>query len=284
MIRKKIILTVIFSIFVLNLFAFEKFDFHVGKRNPPPPPPPRNNKYDDDADSFLPDLFVMLWVANNFFVTFDDYPYADGEYLNFFTKKSITIIDDSAKNDDTLLVPEGKEQSYRYVIDTGVFAFPSKSIIGNEIRIEGYIWKFFGPVLENTFYIKNLFSENQVDKLKGNLKLGGQISLAHSIFFDMSWFVQWTHWYDFSKGKQLNGANCGIIIRSYPANPVIIEYRFTYQDFFDDPTDTFCESHLELGIELNSPYEIYAAWKFTKDNLFSDQTFNGFSFGVKYNF
>lgn len=280
--KKKIILTILLSVFALNLFAYGEIGVQLEKRNPPPPPPPPQHHHEyEENDSVLSEMFALLWLANNIFLTFDDYPYADGKYLNFFSKETINSMNDSVAVDENLSESEPKEQFYRFVLETGIIAFPSKLIIGNETRFEGYIWKFFGPVFENILYANNLFSDYQNFYLRGNLKLGGQLSIMHANYCDVSFFVQWLHWYG---QERFNGVGCGIIIRSYPAKPILFEYRLSFQNFFKNPENFFFEAHIELGIELNSPYEIYAAWKLTQDNLFIQGRMYGFSLGVKYNF
>lgn len=291
MMKKRILFSVFAVAFSLNLFAVEVQSVRR-EPSPPPPPPPRRPMY-DETSSFFADFFAVLWLLDNVFVTFDDYPYADGLYLNFFTPNTlnpkISENENSKQNDNSgaiedsdIIVPIGKkEQFYRFDLETGVFCFPTQKRIGNETRFEGYIWKFFGPVFENDIYSDKIFSSSQKDFL-GNVRLGGQLSLFHSNLFDASFFVQWSYFY--GSYANLNGVNCGFIIRSYPLKPILLETRFNFQDFFDDPSETFFECHIELGIELNSPYEVYVAWKLVEDFIFTDDIFSGFAFGIKYNF
>lgn len=298
MMRKRILISILTVVVSLNLFAVE---VHSVRRNPPPPPPhhhhhPRHHpEPKDETSSFFADLFVSLWFLNNVFVTFDDYPYADGFYLNFFTQNTLnpnifenensTQDDNSgAIEDSDIIIPiRKKEQFYRFNLESGLFCFPSQKRIGNETRFEGYIWKFFGPVFENDIYSEKIFSNSQNDFI-GNVRLGGQLSLLHSNLFDVSFFVQWSYFYGIYTNLNLNGVNCGFIIRSYPMKPILFEMRFNFQDFFDNLAENYFECHIEIGVELNSPYEVYVAWKLIEDFIFTDDIFFGFAFGMKYNF
>lgn len=293
--RKRILISILAVVFSLNLFAVEVKSVRREPPPPPPPPPPHHHHPEprDEASSFFTDLFVSLWLLDNIFVTFDDYPYADGFYLNFFTPNTLNpnILknENSSQNDNSgaiedsdIIIPVGKkEQFYRFDLETGVFCFPSQKRFGNETRFEGYIWKFFGPVFENDIYSEKIFSNSQKDFV-GNVRLGGQLSLFHSNLFDVSFFVQWSYFY--GTYTNLGGVNCGFIIRSYPMKPILLETRFNIQDFFDNPAENYFECHIELGIELNSPCEVYVAWKLIEDFIFTDDIFSGFAFGIKYNF
>ncbi len=245
------------------------------RKSPPPPRPKRVQRFRNELSNTISDLIVSLWLLNNVSLTFDDYPYADGKYLNFPLEETLSDIGDEIK-----IQTESKEQFYRFTVETGIFYHPSMNLVGNESRFEGYIWKFFGPVLENTIFTQDLF-DFQPSSFSGNLKLGGQLSILHSNYFDLSNFVQWS--YIYGKSMNASGISFGFILRSYPINPILLEWRCTFQDFFVSEKLIF-ESHLELGLELNSPAEVYVAYKYYNDCVFSNTESNGFSCGIKYNF
>ncbi len=307
--KKKGFVLVLFFVVACQIFANSKnqnitFSFDENakvkvsqSRYPPPPPRPRPPRHyvESRLSDFFGDIFALIWLADNLGVTFDDYPYSDGRYLNFFTPNVFSFgeefyFDDSddSDNSENFEDPEfenppkkNKEQSYRFALETGFFYFPSQQIYGNETRVEGYIWKFFGPVFENTLYANTNSFTDFSENFCGNLRLGGQISLIHSNFFDTSFYMQWTYWY--GKFVNLNGFNFGMIVRSYPMNPVLVEWRFNIQNFANTDNIIF-DSHLELGIELNSPFEIYLAWKYRQDEILTNTSSHAFAGGIKYNF
>lgn len=301
--KKRIFVMILFSVITCQIFANpknqnnivfnlnENTNLNVSKvhyrRHPPRPRRPSRHHYESTFSDFIGDVFGMLWLFNNIGVTFDDYPYSDGRYLNFFTQKMFAFsdefyFDDSDGSGNFKNPPKkNKEQSYRFALETGIFYFTSEKIMGNESRFEGYIWKFFGPVFENTLYAnKNSFSDFS-ENFCGNLRLGGQFSLIHSNFFDTSFFMQWTYWY--GQSLKLSGFNFGFIVRSYPIKPALFEWRCNFQCF--DYTDSIIfDSHLELGIELNSPFEVYVAWKYRQDEVIAKNISNAAAAGIKYNF
>lgn len=298
--KKKIFVLVLFSVVACQIFANPKnqnitFKFNENgnvkiSQTRYPPPPPRHY-HESTLSDFFGDIFAIIWLADNLGVTFDDYPYSDGRYLNFFTPSVFSFgeefysdnsddFDDSENPEFENPPKKNKEQSYRFTLESGLFYFPGQNVFGNESRFEGYIWKFFGPVFENTLYAnKNSFTDFS-ENFCGNLRLGGQLSLIHSNFFDTSFFMQWTYWYG---TINLSGFNFGFIVRSYPVKPALFEWRCNFQCF--DYTDSIIfDSHLELGIELNSPLEVYVAWKYRQDDIITNNISNAVAAGIKYNF
>ena len=252
-------------------------------RKAPPPPSARRQAYINiDNNNLISNFFVALWALDNIGVSFDDYPYADGKYLNFEVSEIFEDSEDSesAENAENSSEEKAKEQFYRFSLGTGFFYYPSTKLFGNENRFEGYIWKFFGPVFESTSFAQDCFG-SEAFSFSGNLKLGGQISIIHSNYFDLSNFLQWS--YIYGNSIKASGICFGFILRSYPVNPILLEWRVSVQNFFVTE-ETILESHLELGIELSSPVELYVNYRYYNDCIFTNSTSNGFSCGVKYNF
>jgi len=230
----------------------------------------------DTATDLLSDIFSLLWLINNITVTFDTYPYANGKYLNFsgFSLSSNDTLSDSAMQD------------WRFEIETNAFVFPKK-VWGNESRLEGILWKFIGPVFENTIYwpigdwddnndFKDHPSElppldvaqdfiNTDRNYAGNVRLGGQLSLWYSNPLSLAFFLQWSNWYG---AMDCNGVVLGLIAKSYPVDPILIEWRGTIQSLSDKyKVEDIFESHLEVGAMVAPRIEIYGAWKYTHNPL-----------------
>ncbi|MBQ4237499.1 MAG: hypothetical protein II716_11785, partial [Treponema sp.] len=58
-----------------------------------------------------------------------------------------------------------------------------------------------------------------------------------------------------------------LIARSYPASPVLLEWRGTIGFMAKDggaeySPDFNWESHLEVGMMINGPLEVFAAWRY----------------------
>ncbi len=227
----------------------------------------------DYGDSILDDIFSLLWLINNLTVSFDTYPYANGKYLSFAEL--------FGSSGDSLAF-----QDWRFEIETGAFIFPKKAW-GNESRLEGILWKFIGPVFENTIYwptgdwddnndfeshpsqlppvevAADMFDPDR--KYAGNVRLGGQLSLWYTNPLSLAVFLQWSNWYG---ATDCSGIAAGFIAKSYPVNPILIEWRGTMQSLKDKfKTGTIYESHLEVGAMVAPRIEVYGAWKYTHNPL-----------------
>lgn len=232
----------------------------------PRPNSPSSSSDNTSIAGVIFELLLDLSFYNNIMADFDNYPYA--------TRPSYITL---KQNTDT--------QFYRFTIDTNGFFTPGYNTAGNEIRLEGYIWKFFGPVFENNF------SYDFNNGLKfGKMDLGMQFSLCQFSPFSMVFDIKWEHLYG---TKYYNGVNFGFGFRSYPSKPLILEYRADWGLFSNSgdkinsdtgirKNSTF-KSHLEAGCMLNSPAEIYGFWDYTTDGFYNRKA-NSFGAGIKYHF
>lgn len=212
------------------------------------------------------ELLITLSYYNNIMASYDNYPYATrNNYINLGEK------------DDT--------QFYRFTADTSLVFVPSLNAYGNDFRFEGYIWKFFGPVFENRIIV-DPYNNTQY----GEMDLGMQFSVFQFSLCSMIVDIKWEHLYGI---KYYNGVNLGFGLKSYPINPLVIEYRAEWGYFNKSGNDidpytgirknsTF-KSHLEAGAMLSSPVELYGYWDYIKDG-FAYRTDNIFGIGVKYHF
>ena len=234
-----------------------------------------SSKSDDNENTTLAGIFFeilfeisnQIWIFSHMNADYDIAPYANRpKYIDFKAEEWET------------------EKFYRYTFETGVFFFPQDLTIGNESRIEGITYKFFGPVFENTIFTSfKPVAENNY-WLEGNLRLGGAINLVNFNVFNAALHLQWSHWYGL---KTIDGLNIGFILRSYPIKPVLLEWRVNWQAFLTEENysdfSAYFESNLELGIMTGKRTELYAAWKYVNDR-YNDIIKNGASTGVKLHF
>lgn len=274
--------TFIFSISAQNLFLYEKnpssqIQLTAAKPNRPgnteKPNRPGNtkNNEDDDDSTFTQILFEIIfdicdqiWIFSHINADYDIAPYANrSSYIDFKAEEWQA------------------EKFFRYTFETGAFFFPKDLTVGNESRIEGITYKFFGPVFENTVFTNLKLSSNKKSWLEGNLRLGGQLNLLNFNMLNIALNMQWTHWYG---SKTIDGMCIGFTFRSYPAKPVLLEWRTNWQAYIseDEYNDfsTYYESHLELGIMTSKQTEVYGAWKYVNDR-YNDKIKNGVATGVK---
>lgn len=239
------------------------------------------------------EILAGLWVVNNITVTFEPYPYAqEGKYLIFGDLNAKSNFDSAYTGSDedssASQSQEIKSRVFRFAADTAMFWMNGFNI-GNETRIEGYLFKFFGPVFENTLYCRNayLFGENGNDA--GNLRLGGELALIQTNMISAAFLVQWDHWYGSLKA---DGTTVGFIIRSYPVKPLLLEWRTIWHCIpYESASDSgyvMWESILEAGFMVWRNIELFASWRHLDTTQFvswmGNTVYNGVSAGVRIHF
>ena len=220
-------------------------------------------KGDSLGESIMEFIFDIILI-NGIITSYDEYPYNDGNFIRF--------------GEDI-----GVAKNHWFTVETGLFSFPTLGINGNETRFTGYAFKMFGPVIENQLW-GNLDSIMAKDSegLCGNLKIGGEVAVFQTNPVSVGLLCEWTMLYGGNENPK-NGVLLGTVIRSYPAKPVLLQWRFHVGLFPDDGDRSVYESHLEIGLMPNGRVEIYGAWKWI-DNEFEGYNGHGFAFGGKVHF
>lgn len=240
----------------------------------------------DTSESLFAELLAFLIIAcgvgyywlNN--VRFFDYPYedddfvspADGKYIVRGTLSGLSFTD------------PGYNRS-RFSLDTSLVYLHGFGM-GNETRFEGLLFPYAGPCFENLALCN--FKKGDFDftkkGLRDNLRIGGEISLFQTNILSAYFIIQYATWFgnDFSDYK--NGCNVGILLRSYPIKPLVIEWRFNAENF---PHEFMVmESDLHLGLMIRR-YEFFAAWKMLdflnsgEDESEHFKTLHGCTFGAR---
>lgn len=283
----------------------------------------------DIFSDFIVDIFSLLWAYDNLIITFDEYPYANGAYMNFSDPASSNIYGgyygdyygnysyyDYEDDDPWVATPSGgyygnsdpsysrssnassmRTRPFRFAADASMFYQPGYGT-GEAFRFEGLLWKFFGPVFE---YSMNCDLPEGLNVTKGltvteklsegeyrrNLRLGAEFALFQTNFLSAYWLIQWSKLYNPKLTGNTSALLNGLIFRSYPFEPVLLEYRINVQDFSasdsSDDTNLVMESHLEIGLMLQSRWEIYGAWNFVYNDIYKF-TSHGGEAGVRIHF
>lgn len=292
---KKIICVILCASFLCNgvLFAGERNDVKkdkdirterpasskkAKKKTPPPSTPRHRNRRDSLSDTLIEafaelfvDLLIDVAVETNRLVVFDDYPYATSDYFIQYQNEEIDVF------------PSRVSQ---FSVGADVFSFPFSRSLVPTLRFSGFGYKWIGPYFESTSYL----GFNDRNPYVGNFKAGFEIATFQTYLFSWSWNLGWV----FNYGKYFtNGLDVGFLMKSYPFDPLIIEYicdltacdshfdSFNY-DYYD--LDTVFESYLEIGAMIdNSPWEVYVAWKYLYNPLIHVNE-NGYGVGFKYHF
>ena len=211
------------------------------------------------------DVMEQFWIDSHIHADFDEAPYATRKYYIGYNEN-----------------PGADEKFYRFQFETGFFYFPYSQSLGNESRIEGIVWKFFGPVFEHVIYTDagQAFRRGRIP-VDGNLRLGLTWNIINFNIINLAYNLQWTFWYG---SRVLHGLCEGLILRSYPIKPLLIEYRANWQHIFTDGYDNgshMFESHLEVGFMVGKREELFGAWKYFK-NGYTGSRLHGFSTGVRF--
>lgn len=247
----------------------------------------------DGLAEFFADIFSLIWAGNNLFVTFDTYPYATSPH--YLKTQSIF----SALSGTDVFA---EEKSSRFAVDVSAFSYIGEAY-GARARFEGFLWKCIGPVFElNTYRVQEaqttedaFFASRWVTNTQLlNLRLGGELSLLQTNPLSIMLEVQWTHFFGTYLPAQ-DGIVLGIILRSYPTKPLLLEWRgniqtLSYRRGYTEVQGEArkeglyaCESHLELGFMLNGPVELFAAWNYTLSEVLRIEG-HGIEVGLRYHF
>ena len=210
------------------------------------------------------DIMEEFWIESHIHADYDVAPYATRNYYVGYKEST-----------------DKADKFYRFQFETGNFYFPYSQSIGNESRIEGIAWKFFGPVFEHVIYTdaREVFRKGRFP-IDGNLRLGLTWNIINFNIINLAYNLQWTFWYG---SRIMNGLCEGLILRSYPIKPLLIEYRANWQHIFTDGYDSsshMFESHLEVGFMVGKHEELFGAWKYFK-NGYTGSRLHGFSTGVR---
>lgn len=245
-----------------------------------------NSSYSDyTIFDFFGEIFEILWLFNNIGVTFDRYPYYSGPYINIYgITDEYYYYEGDGDDEDEYYYYEPVNSAYkdfRFEIESSTAFMFNTGLLVEEVRFEGYFWKFFGPDISHTSYWKIFTSE-----YTGNLRIGGEFSWVQTNLFNFSTSFQWDHWYG---TKKLDGLNVGLIVRSYPISPVTLEWRGNFHCVETDdarPIDGdgyLYESLLEVGFMIDKGLEFNLAWRYASDYNYNTVD-NGIAAGIKYYF
>ncbi len=263
----------VFSSSNLETERFQKISFSSSDKNE-----------DEDTANDLFATFIALcvisvgvayyWLNT---VRFFDYPYdeeasaADGKYVVRGTFG------------ESIFYTDPGYHRTRFSLDTSAVYLHGFGF-GNETRFEGLLFPYVGPYFENLslYNAKNGDFDFSQKGFRNNVRLGGLVSLLQTNILSANFIVQYTAWQGEHFDDFRRGATVGLLLRSYPIKPLVLEWKFGYQ-FFPHDFQIF-ESDLHVGIMINR-YEIFASWKAldfsNEDTKTHFQTFYGASLGAR---
>lgn len=211
------------------------------------------------------DLSVFLWALNNLSVNYEKYPYEyDNKYLVFDNINDPDYPDDDYYDDDyddydDILITSDSERSWRYSLSESVF-YDFNRNYGMYTCFEGVVWKFFGPMVENTVF-------TDLAEYNGYAKVGGQLALVQSNVF--SWWIYGgasMGYGDAQTVSKYTGGYSGFYLRSYPGDPLVLEIKGDVL-FTPDSNKVHFDSYFSVGIMFDE-LEMFARLRYfeTSDN------------------
>lgn len=242
---------------------------------------------------FLIDIIDIAWLLNNISVEFDTYPYAHGNYLEFYFSTEPENFSSNNNSDYNETEPYVSPviafyRPYRFETEVDlIYMFNSRTPAAS-VRLEGFFWKFFGPVVEYTCYYNLIPSRHYpVVALSGDLRLGMQISIFHSNFLNFALAFEWDHKYGNAIGLY-DGVAVELIFRSYPVSPLVFEDRIVYSGgnyrdcgVYENPS--IIQNTFEVGFMIDNGMSITLSHRYLF-NMYQNYIDNGVSVGFKYHF
>lgn len=231
-----------------------------------------SNSSDSLADVLFDTLFKLIFMEN-FFVYYGDYPFSGGEDFIRYSDGS-----------------QGVGRAWHGEVETSVFGFPGEKVAGNQTRLDLTVFHILGILGENVVFA------GEDDLNGGDFRLGLYLNFFQTNILSMSFLLEWSHIYgDFDD----DGAVIGLMLRSYLARLLLLEWRLSYASYGDSDTslgeiskigetaleypDSVVESHLEAGF-MAGRIELFAAWKRFWADSHRKLTGDGFSVGAKVHF
>ena len=204
-------------------------------------------------------IFEALFEITALPTTFKPYPYCDEE-RNFIT------YDESYASTKIFI-------SSQMVANTRLG-------VGNVTRLDGYFWRFFGPLVDNTVFMDTAGVVNGISGWwAGQCAVGGQVTVIKTNPFTMQFALQYAFDYGFSKMIGINDGNVfkfSTVFKSYPGGNLEIEDRFN----FIFGSSFLTENELHLGFQINR-VQLFGTWNYAYDYSLKAPAYNQWGLGAK---
>lgn len=175
--------------------------------------------------------------------------------------------------DHNFILPDDSGSSFKFFLSDAV-VYNTSFGMGNITRIDGYFWRFFGPLFENYMYWD--FNRPDVENYSspvGIIYLGGQLTCLKFDYF----IGQMAFQYGLNYGLYDTGLfKCSYIIKCYPGAHLEIEDRISAIGF----DKWWGENELHFGIQAGR-VQLFADWTFTFGTEKSQNYFHQWGGGAK---
>ena len=215
------------------------------EQNTEPETPPSSSEKqssDNELAALLVKLFGILWLYDNVYIYYADYPYQEGGYIQHpvadpFVNKMVYA--DDAKY---------------YWFSMSLSGFYLNGIgSGSWLSFSGNAYKFIGPYAD-VYFITDT-REFQI-----GARLGAHFSLLQFNPFNASLYIQWQFWHGV---LSRHGITTGIELRLYPVKPLTFRLKGGAQMF---QRFSIGDLELELGIMIKA-WECFVGYRsWTLDN------------------
>ncbi|MDR0636072.1 MAG: hypothetical protein LBF87_03235 [Treponema sp.] len=201
------------------------------EQNPKPETPSESSEEQSSDSGFavlLARLFGILWLYDNVYIYYADYPYQEGGYIQH--PVADPFVNKMVYADDAKYYWFSMSLSGFYLDDIGG---------GSWLSFSGNAYKFIGPYAD-VYFITDA-REFQI-----GARLGAHFSLLQFNPFNASLYIQWQFW---NGVLSRHGVAMGIELRLYPVKPLTFRFKLGSQMF---ERFSIGEMELEMGIMIKA--------------------------------
>jgi hypothetical protein len=239
---KIMLLIPLFFIMTAQVYAdLDSFSERIieAEQTPKPETPPESSEDQSSNNAFgefLVQLFGILWLYDNVYIYYADYPYQAGGYI----RRPI---------DDLLLNRKVYADNAKYYwFATSLSGLYLNGIGGGSwVSFSGNAYKFIGPYADAYFV-------TDAREVQIGTRLGVHFSLLQFNPFNASLYIQWQFWHG---ALSRHGVTTGIELRLYPVKPFTFRLKGGTQLF---ERFSIGELELELGIMVKA-WEWFAGYR-----------------------
>lgn len=207
----------------------------------------QKNSIERDAENALFNLICFCWFINQCDTRYDHYPYEKG---NWYIENSFTA-DKETYYDEPQDMPE-KKRLWRFSLNTALLAYP-KLGYGNETKFESMVCPFIGLSCTNTIL-------SDMDETSGIINIYGVFPVFQLNKLSMYLDFGWQRWYgDAHEILRDDAFLFGLEFKSYPFNPLVLEYQITWQYASDNTS--LQQMKIHAGFMSLKNKEFYGEYK-----------------------
>ncbi|MDR1326224.1 MAG: hypothetical protein LBK00_09345 [Treponema sp.] len=251
-------------VFIMTAHVYadlDSFSDHVieSEQNPKPETPPESSDEQSSNSGFgdfLALVFGILWLYDNTYLYYADYPYQAGGYIR------------RPVDDPFIHTKVYADDAKYYWFSTSLSGFYLNGIGGGSwVSFSGNAHKFIGPYAD-------VYVITDARKVQIGTRLGIHFSLLQFNPFNASFYIQWQFW---NGALSRHGVTTGLELRLYPLKPLTFRLKAGSQMF---ERFSIGELELEMGIMIKA-WECFVGYRSWTLNNETFSSYDGAYLGVR---